>query len=215
MKLSFLYIILKLTQAINKKVVFPLKKSVLFTALLFMAACQQNGGDESLLQERQGESELKYVSDSDPVERKNMSSQQASRHLAKLATEVPDVHDATAIVLGNYVVVGIDIDKDLDRSRVGVIKYSVAEALKHDPYGKQAAVVADADGVERLRGLGQKMAEGHPVEAVTDELSQIVARYMPGGSIDQKPKSNTNQDSVPKENQEELEQIEKEQSKEE
>ncbi|WP_337193721.1 YhcN/YlaJ family sporulation lipoprotein [Halobacillus litoralis] len=191
----------------------PLKKLIWLAALLGLVACQQNGGEESLLQERQNDPELQYVTDSDPVEKKNMTSQQAARHLAKLAVQVPDVHDATALVLGNYVVVGIDVDKDLDRSRVGVIKYSVAEALKHDPYGKQAAVIADADGVERIRGLGQKMAEGHPVEAVTDELSQIVGRYMPSGSVEEKPQSNSNQDSVPEKEQEQLEQIEKEQSK--
>lgn len=178
-----------------------------------MAACQQNGGEESLLEEKQTDSHLKYVTDSDPVERKDMTNQEAARHLAKLAVQVPDVHDATAIVLGDNAVVGIDVDKDLDRSRVGVIKYSVAEALQHDPYGKNAAVVADADVVERLRGLGEKISEGHPVEAVTDELSQIIARYMPGGSIDEKPKTNNNQDSVPEKEQKELEEIEKEQSK--
>lgn len=98
---------------------FPVKKLLLTTALLFTAACQQQSGEESLLQERQGETELKYVTDSDPVERKNLTSQQAARHLAKIAVEVPDVHDATAIVLGNYVAVGIDVDKDLDRSASG------------------------------------------------------------------------------------------------
>ncbi len=193
--------------------VFPVKKLLLTTALLFTAACQQQSGEESLLQERQGETELKYVTDSDPVERKNLTSQQAARHLAKIAVEVPDVHDATAIVLGNYVAVGIDVDKDLDRSRVGVIKYSVAEALKHDPYGKQAAVIADADGVERLRGLGRKIAEGHPVEGVTDELSQIVARYMPEGPINEKPQTNTNEETIPKDKKENLEDVQKKQSK--
>ncbi|QAS51139.1 hypothetical protein HLI_02420 [Halobacillus litoralis] len=191
-----------------------MKKLLLLMILMLLAACQQNG-EESLLEERQGDSEVKYVTDSEPVKKKDMTSQQAARHLAKLAVEVPDVHDATAIVLGNYVAVGIDVDKDLDRSRVGVIKYSVAEALKHDPYGKQATVIADADGVERLRGLGQKISEGHPIEAVTDELSQIVARYMPEGPINEKPHTNKNQDSVPEKEQEQLEEIEKEQSKQE
>ncbi|WP_226578381.1 YhcN/YlaJ family sporulation lipoprotein [Halobacillus litoralis] len=192
-----------------------MKKLLWIAVLLFITACQQNGGEQSLLEEKQGDSELKYVTDSDPVERKNMTNQQAARHLAKLAVQVPDVHDATAVVLGDYVAVGIDVDKDLDRSRVGVIKYSVAEALKNDPYGKQAAVFADADAVERLRGLGQKISEGHPVEAVTDELSQIIARYMPGGRINEKPKSNNNQGSVPEKEQKKLEELEKEQSKQE
>ncbi|SFF94985.1 sporulation lipoprotein, YhcN/YlaJ family [Halobacillus alkaliphilus] len=193
--------------------VCQLKKLFFVVVLLFLAACQQND-EESLLQERQGNSEFQYVSDSDPVNRKNMTSQQIARRLANLAVEVPDVHDATAIVLGNYVAVGVDVDKDLDRSRVGVIKYSVAEALKHDPYGKQALVIADADGVERLRGLGKKMSQGHPVEAVTDELSQIVARYMPEGPANDTPPTNPNQESIPKNENKKLNQIEKEQSKE-
>ncbi|MBA2174311.1 YhcN/YlaJ family sporulation lipoprotein [Halobacillus locisalis] len=190
-----------------------MKKLIIVACFIFLAACQQNN-EESLLRERQSDSDLKYVTDSDPVEKENLTTQQVARRLAKTAVEVPDVHDATAIVLGNYVAVGIDVDKDLDRSRVGVIKYSVAEALKHDPYGKQALVIADADGVERLRGVGQKISEGHPIEAMTDELSQIVARYMPEGPINERPQTNTNQESIPSEDHKQLDQIEKEQSKE-
>lgn len=191
-----------------------MKKLLWLIVLLTLAACQQSG-EESLLEEKQGNSELKYVTDSDPVKRKDMTTQQRARHLAKLAVQVPDVHDATAIVLGNYVAVGIDVDKDLDRSRVGVIKYSVAEALKNDPYGKQAVVIADGDGVERLRNLGEKVSQGHPVQAVTDELSEIIARYMPEGPIDEKPQSESNQESVTDDEKKQLDKIEKEQSKQE
>ncbi|MGI8314021.1 YhcN/YlaJ family sporulation lipoprotein [Halobacillus mangrovi] len=191
-----------------------MKKIIWLTLLIVLAACQQTD-EESLLKERQGNSEMKYVTNSDPVKRQKKTSQQAARHLAKLAVQVPDVHDATALVLGDYVAVGIDVDKDLDRSRVGVIKYSVAEAIKHDPYGKQAVVIADADGVERLRGLGKKISQGHPIEGVTDELSKIVSRYMPEGPINERPQTDSNQESIPEEEQKKLNQIEKEQSKQE
>ncbi|ARI77613.1 YhcN/YlaJ family sporulation lipoprotein [Halobacillus mangrovi] len=191
-----------------------MKKIIWLTLLIALAACQQTD-EESLLKERQGDSEMKYVTNSDPVKRQKKTSQQAARHLAKLAVQVPDVHDATALVLGDYVAVGIDVDKDLDRSRVGVIKYSVAEAIKHDPYGKQAVVIADADGVERLRGLGKKISQGHPIEGVTDELSKIVSRYMPGGPINERPQTDSNQESIPENEQKKLNQIEKEQSKQE
>ncbi|MCA0983617.1 YhcN/YlaJ family sporulation lipoprotein [Halobacillus yeomjeoni] len=191
-----------------------MKKLIWIMAVLMLAACQQTD-EESLLREKQGNSELKYVTDSDPVKRQKMTSQQAARHLAKLAVQVPDVHDATALVLGNYVAVGIDVDKDLDRSRVGVIKYSVAEAIKNDPYGKQAVVIADADAVERLRGLGRKISQGHPVEGITDELSQIVARYMPEGPINERPQTENNKQSIPDKDKKEIEKVEKEQSKQE
>jgi len=72
-------------------------------------------------------------------------SEEVSKHLANLAANVPNVNNATAVALGKFAVVGIDVDKDLDRSKVGSIKYSVAEALKKDPYGANAVVVADPD----------------------------------------------------------------------
>ncbi|MFQ3545885.1 YhcN/YlaJ family sporulation lipoprotein [Halobacillus rhizosphaerae] len=193
---------------------FPLKKILLFICLaLLLGACQQTK-EKSLLQEKPGTSEVKYVSNADPSKLPKKSRKQVAKHLAKLAVDVPDVHDATAIVLGKYVAVGIDVDKDLDRSRVGVIKYSVAEAMRHDPYGKQAVVIADADGVERLRGIGQKISQGKPIQGVIDELSQIVARYMPEGPINDPPNTNTNQESIPKKENKQLDKINKNQSKE-
>ncbi|UOQ43172.1 YhcN/YlaJ family sporulation lipoprotein [Halobacillus salinarum] len=192
-----------------------MKKLMMFLCLaLILAACQQQADEESLLQEKQGNSKVRYVTDADPSKLPKKSRKQLAQHLAKLATDVPDVHDATAVVLGKYVAVGIDVDKDLDRSRVGVIKYSVAEALRHDPYGKQAVVIADADGVERLRGIGEKMSKGQPINALTDELSQIVARYMPEGPINDPQNTNSNKESVPGKQKKQLDKVEKNQSKE-
>lgn len=189
-----------------------MNKFLLIAVFLLLSACQQGDNEQSLLEEKQSDPKYKYVSDSDPIEKKTLTSEEAAEHLAGLAVQVPDVHDATAVVLGDYVAVGIDVDKDLDRARVGVIKYSVAEALKNDPYGKQAAVFADADVVERLRGIGDKASQGQPIEALTDELSQIIARYMPEGPINEEPESNGSQDSIPEKEQKQLDQIEKEQS---
>ena len=43
---------------------------------------------------------------------------------------MPGVNDATAVVVGKYAIVGIDVKAKLDRTRVESIKYSVAESLK-------------------------------------------------------------------------------------
>ncbi|MCP3026251.1 YhcN/YlaJ family sporulation lipoprotein [Halobacillus sp. A5] len=191
-----------------------MKRVILLTGLIFLAACQQQEGD-SLLQEKpqNTDSNMQYVTNSDPVEPEEKTNQETARHLAKLAVEVPDVYDATALVAGRYAVVGIDVDKDLDRSRVGVIKYSVAEALEDDPDGKNAVIIADADGVERIRDLGEKMSEGHPVEAVTDELSQIIARYLPEGPVEEVPSDDDqSKESIPEEDQQEMDDIQKDQS---
>lgn len=62
------------------------------------------------------------------VDRK--TGQEISKRLVELATSVPNVNDATAIVIGRYAIVGIDVNSKLERSQVGTIKYSVAESLK-------------------------------------------------------------------------------------
>lgn len=60
----------------------------------------------------------------------NKPNEKAANHLASLAASVPGVNDATAVVVGKYAIVGIDVKAKLDRTRVESIKYSVAESLK-------------------------------------------------------------------------------------
>ncbi|WP_373710437.1 YhcN/YlaJ family sporulation lipoprotein, partial [Escherichia coli] len=68
---------------------------------------------------------------------------------------------------------------NLERSKVESIKYTVAQALKNDPYGANAVVVADPDTVSRLRGMASDIKAGRPVSGILDELAAIVGRVMP------------------------------------
>lgn len=184
----------------------------------FLFGCQQNNDQESLQMNDQNNDtqQLTNVRNSDPGEVKNLSNEDIAIHLANVASDVPNVNDAASIVAGPYAVVGIDVDEDLDRSRVGTIKYSVTEALQHDPYGKTAVVVADADIMERLRSMGRKIEEGYPVQGVVDELAAIVGRYMPEFPIndDQPVEPDQNKEIIPEEDRERLDDIEKDQSNE-
>src|SRR5699024_2457091 len=103
-----------------------------------------------------------HVKDSSIEENQQFENKDIATHLANVASDVPNVHDAAAIVAGPYAVVGIDVDGTLDRSRVGTIKYTVSEALQHDPYGKTAVVIADADIMERIRSMRQNIQDGYP-----------------------------------------------------
>lgn len=109
----------------------------------------------------------------------NEEAQEVADRLVELATQLEHVNDATAVVVGGYAVVGIDVDAELDRSEVGTIKYSVAEALKADPLGAYAIVTADADTNYRLREMYRDIQEGRPIAGVMDELAAIVGRLMP------------------------------------
>jgi YhcN/YlaJ family sporulation lipoprotein len=118
-------------------------------------------------------------SDIEGQQQENQPGQEVSKHLVEIATSVPDVEDATAVVLGNYAFVGIDIDAKVERSEVGTIKYSVAEALKDDPHGAQAVIVADPDLYARLQEVGNDIQNGRPVQGILNELSDIAGRLMP------------------------------------
>lgn len=155
---------------------------VLSLSSLFLFACSQNNGNNN----EQTNSSLQ-VEQSSYEQNEALNNNEIANHLAELATEVPDVEDANAIIAGPYAIVAIDVDKDTKKQRVGTIKYSVSEALRNDPYGKTAVVIADADVSQRIREMRLKMEEGHVIHGIVDELAEIVARYMPTFPAEQNP----------------------------
>ncbi|QNT74880.1 YhcN/YlaJ family sporulation lipoprotein [Bacillus licheniformis] len=151
----------------------------------------------------------------EPVNRED--GQAISRRLVKITESVPGVNDATAVVLGRLSVVGIDVKDNLERSKVESIKYSVAEALQNDPYGANAAVVADPDTVNRLRAMGREIQAGRPVKGILDELAAIVGRVLPEVPNDatdnqQTNPTKSNNDQLNERNQKQLEKKQNNQS---
>nr|WP_269153273.1 YhcN/YlaJ family sporulation lipoprotein [Neobacillus sedimentimangrovi] len=143
---------------------------------MLLAGCNMNNKNDTANNNEQSLVNVKnsYI---ESVDRK--TGQEISKRLVDLATSVPDVNDATAVVLGRYAIVGIDVNSKMDRSEVGTIKYTVAESLKKDPYGANAIVVADADTNERLREIQQDIQNGKPVQGIMEELADIAGRLMP------------------------------------
>ncbi|PLT27572.1 YhcN/YlaJ family sporulation lipoprotein [Peribacillus deserti] len=105
--------------------------------------------------------------------------QRVSNHLENLAVRNPNVNNATAVVFGNFAIVGIDIDDDIERSQVGSIKYAVGETLKDDPNGANAIVVADPDLNARLKEISNDIAAGKPGPGIMNELADIAGRVIP------------------------------------
>ncbi|OYN66687.1 YhcN/YlaJ family sporulation lipoprotein [Bacillus safensis] len=147
--------------------------------IILLGACQQQEKPEAL-DKQDGRQHLVRVSDSSKKETNQARpSTDVAQHLVNVTEHVADVNDATAIVIGRYAVVGIDVKDDLDRSKVETIKYSVAKALRNDPEGANAVVVADPDTVSRLKEMGKEIQAGRPVSGIMDELAAIVGRVMP------------------------------------
>ncbi|WP_047981389.1 YhcN/YlaJ family sporulation lipoprotein [Ornithinibacillus contaminans] len=193
-----------------------IRKAIVVVSLLVLFGCQQNNEEHSLPSEKEDQNDrIINVKNSAPREQRDLSNEDIADHLANIAGDVPQVNDAVAIVVGPYALVGIDVDKELDRSRVGTIKYSVLEALQHDPYGRTAVVAADADVMERIRGMNDKIRQGYPIQGIVDEVAAIVGRYMPDFPIpeNQPEQPDQNKEILDDEEQKQLDDIENNQSK--
>ena len=147
---------------------------VLIISLFLLFGCNNRDDDVA-----QNQNNIVNVKNSTIQNVDKQTGQQISKHLADLATSIPKVNDATAVVLGRYALVGIDVNQDLDRSEVGSIKYSVAESLKNDPHGARAIVIADPDINARLKEIGEDIQKGEPIEGIMNELADIAGRVIP------------------------------------
>lgn len=166
-----------------------MKKILMVTSLFLVLAACNNNNNNAQNNEKQSLVNVKnsYIEN---VDRK--TGQEISKRLVELATSIPNVNDATAVVIGRYAIVGIDVNSKIERSQVGSIKYSVAESLKKDPYGARAVVVADADTNQRLKEISADIKKGRPIQGIMEELADVAGRLMPeipGDMIEPNPKN--------------------------
>src|SRR5699024_9153718 len=78
--------------------------------MLFVVGCNKNSGTQNKTRDQQVEVEQSSFQ-SDNI----MNNNEIASHLATVASQVTDVHDAAAIVAGPYAVVAIDIDENVER----------------------------------------------------------------------------------------------------
>lgn len=183
----------------------------------FLFGCGMNNNRNEAAGEPNGQNNPIQVRNSVIQEEERYSGQDISKHLVALATSLPNVNDATAVVLGEFAIVGIDVNASLDRSEVGSIKYTVAESLKKDPHGANAIVVADPDMNARLREIGNDIENGQPLQGIMNELADISGRLMPevpADLVDPNPRETTEQpkNKLNNDEKQQLEQKQQEQS---
>lgn len=190
-----------------------MNKLMIGIAIFFiLAGCNSNkeisnSNDQQLIRVKNSEIE--------EVDRK--TGVQISRHLVELATSIPNVNDATAVVVGKYAIVGIDVNAKIERSQIGSIKYAVAESLKNDPYGARSVVIADPDVSARLEEISEDIQNGKPIQGIMNELADISGRLMPeipADIIEPKPKNGlkNSKDGLNQNEKDELENKQDEQS---
>lgn len=132
-----------------------------------------------------------------PEEKAPQDNAQIAARLKQIAESNPHVQNARCVVFGRTAIVGIDVKEDMKRAQVGSTKFSVAEALRKDPYGVSAVVTADVDVNKRLSNIVAETQKGRPISGFATELSDIVGRIMPQVPRDTQIPPNTNMNTTP------------------
>ncbi|HVI20505.1 MAG TPA: YhcN/YlaJ family sporulation lipoprotein [Bacillus sp. (in: firmicutes)] len=185
-------------------------KAYLFLFICLLTICGCSATKNEVAETKQNVVSVKNTTFQD-VDKQ--TGQKISQHLVELSTSIPNVNDATAVVLGPYAIVGIDVNKNLDRSEVGSIKYSVSESLKHDPHGANAVVVADPDMNARVKEVSEDIRNGRPIQGILNELADISGRLMPEIPADLvNPKSQNTSEKLNNKEEQKLEKYQQEQS---
>lgn len=120
-----------------------------------------------------------HTQQTEPRKKEIKNSEQVAVHLEQLAKGIDGVTNAHCVVFGNTAIVGIDVDAKMERSRVGTIKYAVAEAFRKDPYGIDALVTADIDMSQRINEIGADIRRGKPISGFAEEMADIIGRVIP------------------------------------
>lgn len=147
-------------------------------AAILLTGCGKQNNYEASPPPTENDRDIR-VKQSVPPKKDIKNPQEVAERLANLASSLPEVNRATCVVFGNTAIVGVDVGGELDSSHVGTIKYSVAEALRQDPYGVHAIVTADMDLYDRIQQLSDQVRRGDPVSGLANELADIVGRIMP------------------------------------
>jgi YhcN/YlaJ family sporulation lipoprotein len=113
------------------------------------------------------------VNDSANDEKNRGTNEKIAAGLVDIADDEPKVNNATAVVMGDYALVGIDINKNVKPSEANKIKKSVSNALKNHPYGENAVVISDPDLNARLEKLSEDIQRGEPKKGILKELADI------------------------------------------
>lgn len=164
------------------------KVVVLALALAVLGGCSKTPRNEAS-PSPDGRSGIK-VQQTAPAKPEIRNKQEVTQRLEGLAASIPQVQSAKCVILGNTAIVGINVEPHLERSRVDVIKYSVAEALRKDPYGVHAFVTADIDMAGRIAEIREDIRQGRPVSGFAEELADMIGRIVPQVPKDITPQGN-------------------------
>ena len=177
-----------------RKQTLGLAGALLLAFAVAATACSGNGGAGA--EAKQTDDTYRVRVQQTATEQDKERTRATEARLEQLAESIQEVQHANCVIVGDTAIVGIDVGGDVERSRVGTIKYAVAEALRKDPVGIDAIVTADMDLNHRLQEIRQDIQNGQPMQGIAEELADIVGRIVPQLPRDIEERQQTPRDPV-------------------
>lgn len=99
--------------------------------------------------------------------------------ITKKVEAVNGVKKAYTVVVGNAVLIGINLDSAREEKGISSVKNRVAEKAEADPRIVRAYVSTDPDVTARIREIADNVRKGRPVTDYLDEIGEIIQRLAP------------------------------------
>ncbi|CFX23488.1 Sporulation lipoprotein YhcN/YlaJ-like [Syntrophomonas zehnderi OL-4] len=105
--------------------------------------------------------------------------QRIAQQSAKEADSVQGVNQATAVVAGKRIYIGLDLGANMNRQQTDKVEKTVLDRVKKRHSGYMVVVTSDIDTVTRIKNVARGIGEGKPISSFTKEIQEIDNRMKP------------------------------------
>lgn len=104
---------------------------------------------------------------------------QMANRVDTAADKVNGVSDATVVVSGKMIYVGLDLDANLGLMTSTDVEKAVTNKIKNMEPNYTVYVASDADTVTRIKNVAEGITQGKPLSSFENELKNIGNRIKP------------------------------------
>ena len=114
-----------------------------------------------------------------PNPRTQAQARDAADNIADRVAAVRGVNKASVVIVGNVALIGLDLDKDVEKGQTEAIRERAATQAKDDPRIVNAVVESDPDSVARIQKIADGVRKGRPISEFFTEIGEFFNRLKP------------------------------------
>ena len=108
-----------------------------------------------------------------------MNTNQMAMKATTEAKMVTGVRNATAVITGKTMYIGLDLNANLDKTKSTAVEKEVLNKVKKMEPSYTVMVSSDIDAVTRIKKVSQGIAAGKPLSSFSKEIQNIGTRMTP------------------------------------